>query len=150
MLLEEFLRSVVHLTAEERAEFNRPALKSADSGKGVSIGPGDNPSIYPVMSAEALELKIRVALSVVPSDEYDVWYRIGAAIFDAFGDAGYGLFDEWSRQSAKYEARACECKWRECSKMRSIRVGTIFWHADQHDRAWRTLYRRLLSREAAA
>jgi hypothetical protein len=27
---------------------------------------------------------------------------------------------------------------------------TIFWYADQYDRGWRTLYRRLLSGEVAA
>jgi hypothetical protein len=54
------------------------AMIEADSGKGVPIDPGDNAFSAPI-SAEEFELKIRVALSVVPSDEYDVWYRIGAA-----------------------------------------------------------------------
>jgi len=55
-----------------------------------------------------------------------------------------------SRESSKYEFRECEHKWRECAKMRSIGARTIFWCADQHDRSWRTLYRRLLSGEVAA
>ena len=152
--VEEFLRSVTRLTAEQSAELARcatPARKAlirqnkidhvhdpvlaamieADAGKGVSTDPADN---YAPMSAEELELKIRVALSVVPSDDYDLWYRIGAAIFDALGDAGYALFDEWSQGSFKYEARACERKWRDCRKFRLIRVETIFWYANQHDR----------------
>jgi hypothetical protein len=168
--VEEFLRSVTRLTAEQSAELARcatPARKAlirqnkidhvhdpvlaamieADSGKGVSTDPADN---YAPMSAEELELKIRVALSVVPSDDYDLWYRIGAAIFDALGDAGYALFDEWSQESFKYEARACERKWRDCRKFRLIRVDTIFWHADKHDRGWRTLYKGLISGEVAA
>ncbi|WP_369719727.1 bifunctional DNA primase/polymerase [Bradyrhizobium sp. LLZ17] len=126
------------------------AIVLKDAGKGVSLLPEDNPPVYATMSAEDLELKIRVALSVIPSDDYDLWYRIGAAICAALGEAGYSLFDEWSRSSSKYEARACERKWRYCRKLRSIRVETIFWRADRHDRRWRTLYRRLLSGEVAA
>jgi Primase C terminal 2 (PriCT-2) len=170
MRVEEFLRRVIPLTDELRAELARfatPARKAlirqnkidhvqdpvlaammeADAGKGVSTDPADN---YAPMSAEDLEVKIRVALSVIPSDDYDLWFLIGAAIYAALGDAGYALFDEWSRESFKYEARACERKWRDYPKIRSITVGTIFWHANQHDRGWRILYKQLLDGEVAA
>jgi hypothetical protein len=167
MPVEQFLRNVVRLTAEQRAEFARcatPARKTvarqdkndrvhdpvlaammeADAGKGVSTDPAD---YFP--DDLDPELKIRVALSVVPSDEYEVWYRIGAAIYAELGDAGYALFDEWSRQSSKYEPRACQRKWRDFAKMRSIGARTIFWHADQQDLTWRDLYRRLVKAEAS-
>lgn len=124
------------------------AMIEADSGKGLATDEDNVP--YAPMSAEDLGIKVRVALSVVPSDEYDLWYRIGAAIFDGLGHVGYPVFDEWSRESSKYEATACERKWRDCRQIRSIRVHTIFWHADQHDPGWRTLYRRLLNGEVAA
>ncbi|QIG96589.1 bifunctional DNA primase/polymerase [Bradyrhizobium sp. 6(2017)] len=125
------------------------AIMCLDAGRGVSLLPEDNPSVYAPMSAEDLELKIRVALSVIPSDDYDLWYRIGAAIYHGLGDAGYAAFDDWSRESSKFEAGACRRKWRYCRKLRLISVETIFWQADQHDRRWRTLYRRLLRGEVA-
>jgi hypothetical protein len=166
--VEEFLRNVARLTAEQRAELARcatpagkalirqnkidhvhdpvlAAMMEADAGKGLSTDPDD---YFP--DDPDPELKIRVALSVVPSDNYEVWYRIGAAIYAALGDAGYAVFDEWSRESSKYERRTCKRKWRECAKIRSIRAETIFWYANQYDRGWRTLYRRLLSGEVAA
>jgi hypothetical protein len=121
------------------------AMMQADAGKGLSTDPAD---CFP--DDPDPELKIRVALSVIPSDDYDVWYRIGAAIYDALGDDGYDAFDEWSRESPKYDSRECARKWREFAKISSIRVETIFWLADQHRRGWRTLYRRLLSGEVAA
>ncbi|MGY3690708.1 hypothetical protein ACVIGA_000788 [Bradyrhizobium sp. USDA 3240] len=168
MPVEEFLRSVDRLTAERRSELtsfatptrktvprktkidrvNDPAfaaIMEADAGKGISTDPDD---YFP--GDPDLELKIRVALSVVPSDAYEVWYRIGAAIYSALGDARYAVFDEWSRQSSKYEPRACQRKWRECAKIRSIRAETIFWYADQHDRRWRAVYRKLLIGQVAA
>jgi hypothetical protein len=167
MRVEEFLRNVARLSAEQRAELTRfstvtrktlarkrtidhvqdpvlAAMIRADAGKGLSTDPDD---YFP--DDPHPELKIRVALSVIPSDEYDVWYRIGAAIHDALGDAGYTVFDEWSRESSKYEPRACARKWRECTKMRSIRAGTIFWLADQQDPSWRDLYWRLAEARAS-
>ncbi|MBR0847113.1 PriCT-2 domain-containing protein [Bradyrhizobium diazoefficiens] len=111
-----------------------------DSGKGVSLAPEDNPRQE---SPEETELKITCALAVIPSDEYWTWLRIGAAIFDGMGDAGLGLFDEWSRESSKYNARECQRKWRECAKMRNISVRTIFWEADQQDSRWRDTYKKL-------
>ncbi|MCJ9728985.1 PriCT-2 domain-containing protein [Bradyrhizobium sp. PRIMUS42] len=168
MLVEEFLRNVNRLTAEQRAELtwlatparkpspreNRNdhvhdpvllAIMKADADKGVSTDPDDYFADVP-----DLELKIRAALSVVPSDDYDPWFRIGAAIYSALGDSGFPLFDEWSHESWKYDPRACQRKWREFAEIRSIRVETIFWYADQHDRGWRALYRRLINGEVAA
>ncbi|MHC2672756.1 hypothetical protein ACVI1J_004919 [Bradyrhizobium diazoefficiens] len=168
MPVEEFLRSVDRLTAEQRAELARLAtpprkpsprenkndhvhdpvllaLMKADAGKGVSTDPDDYFADDP-----DLELKIRAALSVVPSDDYEPWFRIGAAIYSALGDSGFPLFDEWSHGSWKYDPRACQRKWREFAKIRSIRIETIFWYADQHDRGWRGLYRRLVNGEVAA
>jgi putative DNA primase/helicase len=113
------------------------------------MGVSTNPDDYFPDDLDS-ELKIRVALSVIPSDDYEVWFRVGAAIHAALGDDGYAVFDEWSRESPKYEQRACQRKWRECTKMRSIGMGTIFRYADQHDRRWRALYRRLLTGEVAA
>jgi hypothetical protein len=168
MPLEQFLRDVVLLTAEQRAELARcatparrasirqnkndhvrdpvlAAMMEADAGKGLSTDPAD---YFP--DDPDPELKIRVALSVIPSDDYEVWFRVGAAIYAVLGDAGYAVFDEWSRESSKYEPRECARKWRECAKIRSIGPGTIFRYADQHDPGWRALYRRLLRGEVAA
>ena len=121
------------------------AMMKADAGQGVSTDAEDT-------FADDLdpELKIRAARAVIPSDDYDVWFRIGAAIYASLGDAGFDAFDEWSRESSKYDARVCEEKWSEFPDIRLIRAATIFWYADRHDRRWRTLYRQLLSGEVAA
>ena len=108
MPVEEFLRNVDRVTAEQRAELTRLAtpnrkivarktkidhvhdlillaIMKADAGKGVSTDPDDYFADDP-----DLELKIRAALSVVPSDDYDPWFRIGAAIYSALGDSTGG------------------------------------------------------------
>jgi len=120
-------------------------MEEADAGKGLATDPDD---YFP--DDPDPELKIRVALSVIPSDDYEIWYRVGAAICDVLGEGGYAVFDEWSRDSSKYEPRECERKWRDCAKMRSIGAGTIFRYADQHNRGWRKLFRRVLNGEVVA
>ena len=126
------------------------AMMLADAGKGISTRPEDYNSFAP-MSVADLETEMRFALSVIPADDYDLWLRIGAAIHDGLGDAGYSLFDEWSQECpAKYKPRDCEQKWRQCQKMRSIRVQTIFWHADRCDPGWRAQWRRYMSGGVAA
>jgi Primase C terminal 2 (PriCT-2) len=115
------------------------AMEEADSGRGVSTDPDD---YYP--DDPDPELKIRAALAVIPSDDYDVWYRIGAAIHDALGDAGYEVFDEWSQTSSKYNEHECIEKWDRCQTISTIRVETIFWYADQYDPGWRRWFKNLM------
>jgi hypothetical protein len=59
------------------------AMMRADAGKGTSTDPAD---CFPDDSD--IELKIRVALSVIPRDDYEVWFRVGAAIYATLGDDG--------------------------------------------------------------
>jgi Bifunctional DNA primase/polymerase, N-terminal/Primase C terminal 2 (PriCT-2) len=121
------------------------ALMRADSGSGVSTDPHDT------RAPDDTELKVWCALQVVPADtDYLTWFRIGCAIHAGLGDAGFEMFDDWSREAPhKYPRNGCADKWRECAKTTAIRVDTLYWIADQYDRGWRDAYRVLLSKENA-
>jgi RecA-family ATPase len=80
---------------------------------------------------------VREALRVISADSYDDWYKIAAAIRRELGDAGFALFDEWSRKSRKHNAAECAQKWSEVSDISQIKAGTIFMYADKADRTWR-------------
>jgi Primase C terminal 2 (PriCT-2) len=113
-----------------------------DVGKGVSSRPEDNATYAPI-SADDLEQEMRAALTVIPSDDYHDWIKVGAAIRDGLGDAGGALFHEWSQGSSKYDERECAKKWeRQIPRISRVTVNTIFWLADQRDPEWRDLYRR--------
>jgi hypothetical protein len=82
---------------------------------------------------------------ISPNCSQDVWWRVGAAVYAALGDAGFDLFDEWSsRSETKYPGRR-ECWkkwycWRRYTirgggdpKNRPIGVGTLFYFAKWGD-----------------
>lgn len=122
------------------------AMMRADAGRGVSTDAAD------VREPEDVETKIAAALTVIPADlDYSDWFRAGCAIHAGLGDAGFALFDDWSRDAPhKYPKEGCAGKWRECAKARAIRVETLYWMADQYDRGWRDVYARLLRNGAVS
>ena len=81
--------------------------------------------------------KIEAALAVIPADNYDTWFRVGAALQNELGDGGFSLFKRWSKKSAKYDPEECKVKWQEVAPITDINVGTIFRFADQADSGWR-------------
>lgn len=104
-------------------------LLEQDWGKGIT--PEPPPS----------EEEIRAALDVMPAEDYEEWYKIGAAIFNTLGDVpGYKVFEDWSRTSKKFKSKDCARKWKQVQDVRGINVGSIFYYADEKDPTWRERY----------
>jgi virulence-associated protein E/primase-like protein/bifunctional DNA primase/polymerase-like protein len=76
------------------------------------------------------------ALAAVPNDlTYDNWIKMGYALRDGLGDAG---FDVWCDFSATYpgnNAKITEDKWKSFDKRRSVTVATLFYWA--RNNGWR-------------
>jgi hypothetical protein len=104
-------------------------LMKADAEASIGVTADNSP---------ATVQEIEAALDVIPSDDYFVWLEIGAAIFSALGESGYGLYERWSRKSQKFNAGKCQAKWRECQKLTRYSAATVFWHANRCDPGWRT------------
>lgn len=51
-------------------------------------------------------------LSPSRADDYNDWVTVGMALAAALGSEGLPLWIQWSAQSAKFDAGACEAKWR--------------------------------------
>jgi hypothetical protein len=77
---------------------------------------------------------IEAALAQIPSDDRGDWIRVGMALKAEFGDAGRGLWDDWSRTSAKFNAKDQERKWRSFRR-EGVGGNTIFHMAQE--RGWR-------------
>jgi hypothetical protein len=65
------------------------------------------------------------------ADNYSDWIKVGMCL-RTLGDAGLALWNEWSRQSAKYEEGVCEQKWETFSEDGGLTLGTLFHLAKQH------------------
>lgn len=100
--------------------------------------PDAHRSLPPLPPEAVSELaRIEAALSFIPSESYDTWYKVGMALYSTLGDAGFGLWNYWSSKSSKYDGvEACQKKWDSFGK-RGVEVtaGTIFHLAKE--RGWK-------------
>ncbi len=79
--------------------------------------------------------ELQAALRYVPADDYELWIRIGLALFALDNDdTGFRLWDEWSQISKKYDAQVMGQKWRSFVQRRELNPETVFYEAQQ--RGW--------------
>lgn len=73
----------------------------------------------------------RTALTYIPSDERDLWLRIGMALKSEFGQDGFTLFDEWSKAAPNYKARAVNDSWKSFKAGGGVTIATLIGEAKQ-------------------
>jgi putative DNA primase/helicase len=76
--------------------------------------------------------RVRAALAVIPADEYVTWVDMAFALKHGFGDAGFEIWDEWSRMAANYNERAARTTWRSVKESGGKTLASLFWLARQH------------------
>ena len=76
------------------------------------------------------------ALAVLPllsawrMDQYEPWIQVGMALH-ATDKELYDAWVEWSRQSAKFELKACERHWRSFKQGKGIGLGSLIQWANE-------------------
>lgn len=76
--------------------------------------------------------RARSALSYLnPNCDRDTWVKYGMCLKHEFGDAGFDLWDEWSRQSDKYRAMDARATWKSIKAAGNRTVATLFYDAKQ-------------------
>ncbi|MBS1212218.1 MAG: hypothetical protein H6R26_834 [Proteobacteria bacterium] len=78
--------------------------------------------------------KIELALAVIPADDRDTWWRVGAVVKAELGDGGFDLWDRWSQQADSYRMRDAHDVWKSI-KPGAISIGTLFYLATEY--GWR-------------
>jgi putative DNA primase/helicase len=77
--------------------------------------------------------RIEAALATIPPCvQRDQWWRVAAALKDELGEAGFDLFDAWSRGADAYVATDAKDTWRSVQPGRGIGIGTLFDIAKKH------------------
>lgn len=56
-------------------------------------------------------VRAKEVLRVIPSEDYEVWIRVGMILKGEFGDNAYDLWNHWSSQSESYDPEIMFNKW---------------------------------------
>jgi hypothetical protein len=105
----------------------RHAVNGAWSGAAVQAR-----GIYsPPAWSDTEEASVIAALKHIPADDRDTWLRIGMALhWTTWGDRARGIWDEWSKQSAKYDPAGQDKAWNSFGRADHIgpviSLGTLF------------------------
>jgi hypothetical protein len=78
--------------------------------------------------------EVRKLLRVIPADDRDTWWKIGAALKTEYGEDGFDIWDEWSRTCDKYQANVQKVQWQSF-RPGEISAGSIFHFAKEN--GWR-------------
>jgi hypothetical protein len=85
----------------------------------------------PVSDSNPAEAEhIAAALACVDASEYGQWLAIGMALHHHYagGEAGFTLWDDWSRGALSYDADATRAKWDSFDSERNgaVTIGTLY------------------------
>ena len=76
------------------------------------------------------------ALYSISPVERDTWVRMAMAIHSELGDAGFELWDTWSRQAESYKAADAKSVWRSAKpRLGGITIASLYHEARQQ--GWR-------------
>jgi len=78
------------------------------------------------------EDRVRAALAMIPAEDYTTWIDMAFAIKNGFGDAGFELWDAWSRTARNYDAQAARTAWRSARESGGKTLASVFWLARQY------------------
>jgi putative DNA primase/helicase len=79
--------------------------------------------------------KIESALASIPSDDREVWLRVGMAVKAELNEGGFDLWDTWSQSSDAYREKEALTTWRSF-KIGKVGIGTLFFVAKEHGWRW--------------
>lgn len=71
----------------------------------------------------------RAALTFVPANDRDKWYRIGMALKSEFGDSGWELFEAWSEGGTSFDIKAAKSTWKSCKPGGGVTIATLIGEA---------------------
>ncbi|WP_144155257.1 PriCT-2 domain-containing protein [Paraburkholderia sp. BCC1885] len=84
--------------------------------------------------------RVRAALSVIPAEDYETWVDMAFAVKSGLGEAGFDLWDAWSRTADNYDERSARTTWKSVREEGGKTLASLFWLARQHGfdpAAWR-------------
>lgn len=75
------------------------------------------------------------ALEYVAAHDREIWLRMGMALKSEFNDAGFSIWDDWSRSAENYSQHDAMIVWRGIKSGGGVGVGSLFHLAREN--GWR-------------
>ena len=75
---------------------------------------------------------LRTALYSILADDRETWVTMAMAIKSDRGEAGFTMWDTWSRQSDRYKAADARAVWRSVKPTGGITIATLFHMAKEN------------------
>ena len=75
---------------------------------------------------------VYAALYSIPADDRETWVTMAMAIKSDRGEAGFTMWDTWSRQSDRYKATDAKSVWRSCKPTGGITIATLYYLAKEN------------------
>jgi hypothetical protein len=69
-------------------------------------------------------------ISRTRADDYNTWIEIGMCLFNIDSDSCFKLWDDFSKQSDKYDAYECSKKWHSFKKG-GLNIGSLYFFGQQ-------------------
>jgi hypothetical protein len=114
----------VRIKAVSGRKYTRQEILAAFPPIAKVKSPPINPGFFDPPDAD----RIRDALFRINADDREVWREMGMALRAELGDAGRGLWDQWSATSSKFDQRDQDSVWRSF-KGNGITIATLFHRA---------------------
>jgi hypothetical protein len=118
---------------------NEQRFNISDFEESLVAADPEPPKHSSTIDAEIDTERARAALSRLAAsrrDNYDAWLRTGFALTE-LGANGLGLWEDWSRGSAKYKSGECSAKWAGFvpgdEKYKGITLASLFHWANEDD-----------------
>lgn len=105
----------------------------ADIPRDQTFEQGQKGSNAPPRMLPAAEIvRIRSALSAIPASDRELWLHMGQALHNDIGEAGYGLWVEWSATDEKYDPKDARRVWESFTQQDGgLTLASLFYHARQ-------------------
>lgn len=76
---------------------------------------------------EPTYVSVAAALRYIDPTDQDTWVKVGMGVKQALGEAGFSVWDEWSRGADNYAEAAAKARWKSFKATGAgLGIGTVF------------------------
>lgn len=76
--------------------------------------------------------RIEEVLRFIPAQDRDTWVKIGMAVKSELGEAGFEIWDSWSKAAGNYNERDAKAVWRSLDSTGGVTVATLYYEARRY------------------